>query len=59
MQIELDLFIDKPLLNGFYYESSSKKFVSFVQGRRHYEILESRCREFKYWQDMIKKERSI
>jgi hypothetical protein len=48
-----------PVLNGFYYEQSSRKFVSFVLGRRHYEMLASRCRHPKEWQDKIKKERVI
>jgi len=49
----------KEVLNGFYYEQSSRKFVSFVLGRRHYEILASRCRHDKQWQEKIKKERFI
>jgi hypothetical protein len=47
------------VLNGFYYEQSSKKFVSYVQGRRHYEILASACRHDKAWKDAIMKERFI
>ncbi len=48
-----------PVLNGFYYETSSRKFVSFVLGRRHYEIPASRCRLTKEWQQKIMRERSI
>lgn len=48
-----------PVLNGFYYEQSSRKFVSFVLGRRHYEILASRCRLPDEWKNKIKEERVI
>lgn len=58
---QMDLFDQQPdyLLNGFYYERSTKKLVSFVFGRRHYEILASRCRLDKEWKEKIMKERSI
>lgn len=48
-----------PTLNGFYYECQTRKFVSFVLGRRHYEIPASRCRLAKDWQQKIMRERSI
>lgn len=48
-----------PVLNGFYYERATDKFVSFVQGRRHYEISAWRCQHTKEWQNRIKKERAI
>lgn len=47
------------VLNGFYYELSSRKFVSFVQGRRYYEIPASRCKFDRGWQEKLKRERSI
>ncbi|MFC4305760.1 hypothetical protein [Cohnella boryungensis] len=54
------IIVVRPIvLNGFYYEQSSHKFVSFVQGRRYYEILASRCKFDRDWQDKIKRERSI
>ncbi len=49
-------------LNGFYYEASSRKFVSFMHGRRHYEIPASRCRPpvfTREWMEKTKRERSI
>lgn len=46
-------------LNGFYYEERSRKFVSFAMGKRHFEILASRCNLPKDWQERIKKERVI
>jgi hypothetical protein len=48
-----------PVLNGFYYETCSKKFVCFARGRRHFEVLASICKETKAWQQKIIKERSI
>ena len=54
--------LKEPVLNGFYYEVRSRRFVSFVQGRRHYEILASRCKAPKWpkeWQEKIMKERAI
>ncbi|MBU7319027.1 hypothetical protein KQX66_25540 [Paenibacillus sp. SM 69] len=69
--IQLDLFDDvhpvpvstvapgNPVLNGFYYESSTDKFVSFAQGRRYYEEPAKGCGHLKEWQERIKKERAI
>lgn len=48
-----------PKLNGFYYETATKKFVSFSGGRRFYEIHASRCQLPKKWQQKIMTERSI
>ncbi|WP_036708088.1 hypothetical protein [Paenibacillus pinihumi] len=48
-----------PALNGFYYETKTRKFVSFVLGQRYYEIPASRCRLAKEWQQKIMRERSI
>lgn len=67
---QLDLFeLDEPVqvtdqlqLRGFYYEERTKRFVSFANGRRHFEILSSRCKPPKWpkeWQDQIMRERSI
>jgi hypothetical protein len=50
------------VLNGFYYEERTRRFVSFVLGKRHFEILASRCKPPKWpqeWQDQIMRERSI
>lgn len=66
MQVEqLDLFaLDDetpipPVLNGFYYETKSRRFVSFVLGERYWEVLASRCRFDKEWQDKIMRERAM
>lgn len=67
---QLDLFaLDEPVqksdqdkLRGFYYEERTKRFVSFANGQRHFEILASRCKPPKWpkdWQESIKRERSI
>lgn len=67
--VQLDLFNDlhadlvttvaAPALNGFYYERSTDRFVSFVLGRRHYEESAKRCGHPKDWQERIRKERAI
>lgn len=62
--VQIDLFDtfeqpQKPALNGMYYERSSGKFVSFVQGRRHYEVSPGRCLGDKAWKDKTMKERAI
>lgn len=49
----------KVVLNGFYYESATDMFVSFVQGRRHYTMPARGCQHPKEWQNRIKKERAI
>lgn len=67
---QLDLFtLDGPVqksdhdkLRGFYYEECTKRFVSFANGKRHFEILASQCKPPKWpkdWQDQIIRERSI
>lgn len=48
-----------PPLNGFYYERSTDKFVSFVLGRRYFEISTRRCQFPKDWQEKMKQERAI
>lgn len=60
--VQLDLFADpppEPILNGFYYERYTNKFVSFVNGRRHYEISAYRTGLPVEWQNRLKKERVI
>jgi hypothetical protein len=62
--VQLDLFDDAepamaPPLNGMYHEAATDKFVSFVQGRRHYEIAAKGCGFLREWQERIRKERSI
>ncbi|MBU5673213.1 hypothetical protein [Paenibacillus brevis] len=62
--VQLDLFDisvqpAQPLLNGMYYERSSGKFVSFVLGRRHFEVTPGRCLGDKVWKDKTMRERAI
>jgi len=63
MKIEqMDLFDgyqESPVLNGMYYEQSSGKFVSYVLGRRHFEITPGRCLGDKEWKERIMRERAI
>jgi len=62
---QLDLFDDvehaaaAPVLNGFYYERITDKFVSFVLGKRHYEEPAKGCPHLKEWQERMRRERSI
>lgn len=59
---QLDLFapIDpKPVLNGMYYEQSTNKFVSYVLGRRYFEVTPIRCLGDKEWKERTMRERSI
>lgn len=59
---QLDLFapIDsEPVLNGMYYEQSTNKYVSFVLGRRFFEVTPSRCLGDKEWKERTMRERSI
>jgi len=48
-----------PVLNGMYYERSTDKFVSFVLGRRHYEVPAKTCGFMKEWQEKTKRTRAI
>lgn len=48
-----------PVLNGMYYERSTSKFVSYVQGRRYYEVTPARCLGDRAWKERIMRERSI
>lgn len=61
--VQLDLFDPieqpQPALNGMYYERSSGKFVSFVCGRRHFEVTPGRCLGDKVWKDKTMRERAI
>lgn len=63
--VQLDLFGDyedqpkQPVLNGMYYEQSSGKFVSYVLGRRHFEVTPGRCLGDKEWKERMMKERAI
>lgn len=60
--IQLDLFDNEPAaptLNGMYYEQATDKFVSYAQGRRHYEEPAKGCQMPKDWQERIRKERVI
>lgn len=49
----------QPILNGMYYEQSSGKFVSFVRGRRHFEVTPARCLGDRTWKERIMMERAI
>ncbi|MPY20266.1 hypothetical protein [Paenibacillus glucanolyticus] len=60
--IQLDLFDEQDaqtVLNGMYYEQSSGKFVSYVLGRRHFEVTPGRCLGDKEWKERIMRERAI
>lgn len=60
--IQLELFEAQDaqtVLNGMYYERSSGKFVSYVLGRRHFEITPGRCLGDKEWKERIMRERAI
>lgn len=60
--VQLDLFATDepaPVLNGMYYEKKTNKFVSYVKGRRHFEVTPGQCLGNKAWQERIKKERAI
>lgn len=60
--IQLDLFGDyeKQLaLNGMYYERATGKFVSFVRGRRHFEVTPAQCLGDKDWKEKTMRERAI
>jgi hypothetical protein len=46
-------------LNGMYYEKSTGKFVSFVLGRRHFEVSAKGCGLPKDWQEKTMRERCI
>lgn len=60
IQLELfDVQDAQTVLNGMYYEQSSGKFVSYVLGRRHFEITPGRCLGDKEWKERIKRERAI
>ncbi|WP_438498666.1 hypothetical protein [Paenibacillus sp. IHBB 3054] len=50
----------KPVvLNGMYYEQATGKYVSFVCGRRHYEIPAKGCGLNREWQERTKRFRAI
>lgn len=66
--IQLDLFTSietqpepqkQRVLNGMYYERSTGLFVSYMQGRRHFEVTPARCLGDKSWKDKTMKERAI
>ncbi|AKG36127.1 hypothetical protein [Paenibacillus durus] len=65
--VQLDLFggeelcapAPPPFLNGMYYERLTDKFVSFVLGRRHFEVSPGDCLGDKAWKEKMKRERAI
>ncbi|MGG1880156.1 hypothetical protein ABDI30_21650 [Paenibacillus cisolokensis] len=63
--VQLDLFGDceekskQPVLNGMYYERSTGLFVSYVCGRRHFEVTATRCLGDKAWKQKTMRERAI
>ncbi|MMZ61576.1 hypothetical protein D3C76_1098090 [compost metagenome] len=63
MKIEqLDLFEtieQQPALNGMFYERTSGKFVSYVLGRRHFEVSPGQCLGDKAWKEKTIRERAI
>ncbi|OAB34151.1 hypothetical protein [Paenibacillus glacialis] len=59
---QLDLFTltdPSPVLNGMYYEQSTNRFVSYVLGRRYFEVTPSRCLGDKDWKERTMRERAI
>lgn len=48
-----------PVLNGMYYERATGLFVSYVLGRRHFEVGPADCLGDKDWKEKTKKERAI
>lgn len=48
-----------PALNGAYYEKATGLFVTFVQGRRHYEWSAKGCTFDKEWKERTMRERVI
>ncbi|MNN39605.1 hypothetical protein D3C81_1536520 [compost metagenome] len=46
-------------LNGMYFERSTGKFVSFVLGRRYFEVTPERCLGDKAWKEKTMRERAI
>ncbi|MEC0169874.1 hypothetical protein [Paenibacillus graminis] len=48
-----------PILNGMYYERATGLFVTYIQGRRHYEVSWGQCLGDKAWKDKTKRERAI
>lgn len=48
-----------PILNGMYYEQSTGLFVTYVQGRRHFEVSPGQCLGDKAWKENTKRERVI
>lgn len=60
--VQMDLFIDaeqEALRNGMYYERSTDQFVSFVLGRRYYEIAAKACNGDQAWKEKTRRERAI
>lgn len=66
---QLDLFggadLNQPseqagkVLNGMYYEQSTDLFVSYVLGRRHFEVTPAECLGDKNWKEKTMRERAI
>lgn len=66
--VQLDLFSGEELcapeppaavLNGMYYEQATGLFVSYVMGRRHFEVSPGDCFGDKAWKEKTKRERAI
>lgn len=56
------IVLREPVLNGFYYEEWTRRFVSYCNGRRHFEILARKCKGPNWpleWKERIMKERAI
>ncbi|MEK3792040.1 hypothetical protein MKX42_09985 [Paenibacillus sp. FSL R7-0204] len=48
-----------PILNGLYYERSTGLFVTYVQGRRHFEVSTGQCLGDKARKEKTMRERAI
>jgi len=59
---QLDLFTltdPESVLNGMYYERSTNRFVSYVLGRRYFEVTPNHCLGDKDWKERTMRERAI
>lgn len=48
-----------PILNGIYYERATGLFVTYVQGRRYFEVSTGQCLGDKAWKEKTMRERAI
>ena len=60
--VQIDLFATEepePILNGMYYEGNTDMFVSYVMGRRHYQVSAKGCKLDKAWHGRSALKRSV